>query len=237
LTGEQDQKDQYGNTSIRKKHEKARLNIAIKKEVAERAKALGINISASFEEYLKILSSKPEPNDVDVVRAYESFFRKIQATYLSNFFIKTFMVEIGVFKDPDPRFNDRKMYLTYDGVGIKSEDQFYIPRFRSGRNLEPHEVKYFYPPERILLNLISEVKKRVAADQIEIQKLNLATKIVSVLFNNTSKNNNDKDKGGGKEEIGEAQASESGSATPHLRRLVESIGQAVEESAQEVVPA
>ena len=225
---------------MRRKYEKVRLNIAVKKEAAERAKAAGINISAAFEEYLTIISYEPKPDDYDVVQAYNSFFKKIYKI-LSWFDIKDITIQIGEVsnRSEESGLNGCQIYINSQGdVATQYPDgKYYIERVPEGSDLlfDVWTVSNFYPPRKILLNLIAEVKKRVATNNVEVQKLNLATKIVSAIFNETSKSNdNGRDKGGGKEQ---EKASESGSATPHLRRLVESIGQAIEESTQEEILA
>jgi Post-segregation antitoxin CcdA len=73
------------------KSEKLRLNTTVDREVVERVKDMGINISATLEEYLRVLTYASGPDSKDVVMTYDKFLRKIQPK-LSQYDIS---VEIG----------------------------------------------------------------------------------------------------------------------------------------------
>src|ERR671931_580980 len=61
---------------VKRKREKQKLTLGVDKEVIERAKATGINISAITEELLKSVTYEPkDKGERDVMIAYENLFK------------------------------------------------------------------------------------------------------------------------------------------------------------------
>jgi hypothetical protein len=217
------EKGEPDTPDTRRKYEKLRLNIAVDKEAAERAKDMGFNISATFEEYLRVLTYRPKGEDIDVIKAYDSFLTKIQKI------IDEYELEIEIGEVPENikhlsmdskiDFSGCKIVLDRNIVGIYKDGKFYSDmKAQEEYNLlmDPYEMEYLYEPQRILKNLISEIKKKVADNNVKIQKLNLAMKFAETLFNDLEN------------------SSESGIGTPSLRQTLKAAGKT---NLQETIPA
>jgi hypothetical protein len=201
------------------KSEKLRLNITVDKNVVEKAKEMGFNISGTFEEFLKVLTHRPSPDYEDILRAHNDFLQRVQ--FILSHYDPGLEVEIG--KYPDWSYVEKtsgydkedvkrmlfhsncKIFLDLNTTSTLKDGKHYANMniIEEGHFLlEPNDMQFLYPPEKILLNLVSEIKKVAVNNEKEIQKLNLAKKLINALFNDIS-------------------SSESGSATPHLRRILE----------------
>jgi Post-segregation antitoxin CcdA len=191
--------------------EKLRLNITVDKEIVELAKDMGFNISAAFEEYLRVLTYKPHgKSSQDVVNAYEKFYVKI-VPILGQFDIE---IELGEITDEDYshrrktkiNFKGSKIVLDHTEPSILKDGKYYqLGEFDKDKiiYLTPDDLKYLYHPKVVLRNLIDELKLIAADNTIQVQKLNLAARFVDALFNDLK------------------DSSESGSETPSLRRIID----------------
>jgi hypothetical protein len=225
MTDREQDENEDSNLSTRgrrQKYEKVRLNIAVSKEAVQRAKAADINISAEVDEYLKVLTYRPKPEFSDIVRAYDGFLRSIQ--FALSKYDPYLNIEIGEIPDRSHLkeevkrgevrkeavfFGGCKIFLDMNVASILKDGRHYAQMDSIEKYdflLDPDEMNSLYPPKKILMNLISEIKKANANNTNEIQKLNLATKFVKAMFNDTDK--------------GKENSSDSGSGSPAIRQIL-----------------
>ena len=198
-----------------RKSEKLRLNITVDREIAEQAKNMGFNISAGFEEYLRVFTYKPEgKTSEDIVDAYLSMLFKMTPM------LRQYDIGIEIGEITDDGYSKRKKTLV-DFNGSKLVMDPYEPSiFKDGKYHQvgeydhdtrtvtyftPEDLKYLYEPRKILQNFLNEVKKTADDNANKVQKLNLASRIVDALFSDTQ------------------DSSESGIETPSIRRILEDI--------------
>lgn len=199
-----------------RKGEKLRLNITVDEDIVKRAKDMGFNISAAFEEYLRVLTYNPEgKTDPDVVRAYDMMLYKIQPI------LKRYNTEIEIGEITNEKYSQRRN-TPIDFKGSKIMFDAYVPSiFKDGKSYvaaeydpiskdviwaHSEDLEYFYKPEKILQNLIIAIKKTASDNTSKVQKLNLASKFVQALFSDIEN------------------SSESGIETPLFRQILADAG-------------
>jgi hypothetical protein len=168
------------------KKEKQKLTLGIDKEVIERAKAAGINISAMTEELLKSVTDEPKgKTEDDVVKAYEDLFEAMEPLIIK----RDLQIEVGGDQYSDTV--DNKVYLnasSYDTEPYKEPVSLICPFYMEGNELThdtvyvKHRVRDLYEPKTILQNLILALVERAEKDKQKIRELKLAKRFVEVLL-------------------------------------------------------
>jgi post-segregation antitoxin (ccd killing protein) len=200
--------------SEEQKSDKLRLNITVDKKTVELAKDMGFNISATLEEYLKVLTYMPQKESYELVAAYNAFFHKLQPIldrYDTSIEIGEVPKSNRPLEEGDIDWSGCKLFLDNHAVTTLRDGKYYVDTWQGGGSIKdllfgPYDdIHFFYHPRKIIRNLVSEVKKVAANNNIKVQKLNLAMKFVDALFNDLEN------------------SSESGSETPLLRRIREDV--------------
>jgi hypothetical protein len=163
--------------------EKQKLTLGIDKEVIERAKAAGINISAMTEELLKSVTYEPKGKSTDdVVKAYEELFDSMDLLVRKY----ELWVEVGFASIGDPNYDDDletfKIYLRLDPQGYPFLWRTHPDDDGDGPTSVAEDLPFLYKPKTILENLISALLGRVEENKQKIRELELAKRFVKVLL-------------------------------------------------------
>ncbi|MBS3921962.1 MAG: type II toxin-antitoxin system CcdA family antitoxin [Nitrosarchaeum sp.] len=163
-----------------KKEQKQKLTLGISKDVIEKAKATGINISSITEQLLKVMTYDPKKNTTeDLARVYEIFFEAIKPV------LKKYgaMVRVGSFYEGNP--DSQIFHVTID---LSSSNLY--------RNIEEleeyHEVAVLdvvsdlFNPTKILENLLESLIKAAEKNTEKMKEFEIALRIVGALTNKSS---------------------------------------------------
>ena len=165
---------------IGEKKEKQKLTLGIDKDVIERAKAAGINISAMTEELLKSVTHEAKgKNKDDVIKAYEELFESMEPLIIKY----DIRVEVGKICEPAPLFLEEESFYTY-GPSKRSRMLLYAggaPDPNYSYNIKD-TVDCLYSPKTILENLVLELVGKAERNEWKIRELKLAKRFVEVLL-------------------------------------------------------
>jgi hypothetical protein len=164
------------------KEQKHKLTLGIDKDVIERAKAAGVNISAVTEHLLKAITYQPNGGNTrdDVVKAYDALFKA--ATDILNQYDTAF--EVG----------RRKRYEEVDGKKVLTEGLLvYYPGpgilDSEWQSYEVGSVLHcLYDPYTLLHKLISALLESAEQNKEKIRELEFALRFVKVLSDENKKN-------------------------------------------------
>ena len=177
------------NANISKESTKQKLTLGIDKNVIEKAKAAGINISAITENVLKTMTYKPMNNNNgntrhDVARAYEALFR--EAWLLLSKYEQTgsYDVKVGNWQyDCEKKastiicFNSRMgLAICYDVPGRPIQE----PDISVERVLEAIDE---YGLEKILENLLVALTHAAETNKLIITEIKFASQVLNKLLN------------------------------------------------------
>ena len=161
---------------------KQKLTLAIRKDVIERAKDHGINISAATEEFLRAITYE----------YFENSNRGIYETYLALFeaikpVVDLYSLEIEVGSSPS---TDDSGQVTLEPLFISHSIE--LPRLRTTmrKNLRTMwaissfgvELNYLYDPIRVLENLIEAVIKKSQNDKLKLQQLKMSLRLAKAIL-------------------------------------------------------
>jgi Post-segregation antitoxin CcdA len=165
--------------------EKQKLTLGIDKEVIERAKAAGINISAITEQLLKSVTDDPkDASEHDVKKAYEELFRSTEPL------IKKYDLRVDVGFASIGEGDDLETYDICLGLGMLIPEEEGGPlgelwKSRPDGEISPtsvsEEIYFLYEPKKILENLILAMLGNVQKNKEKIRELELAKRFVKVL--------------------------------------------------------
>jgi hypothetical protein len=159
---------------------KQKLTLGVNKDVIDRAKAAGINISVITEEILIALTygRGAGSNDLDVSKAYHALFdviERITENYAEAIF------EVGVSHDNDGYYEDRPIiYGRYFGFSI-GETQHELVEV----------INHLYEPSKILNNLVSALIRASETNKKKIRELELALRFAKILEEGGKQDNNE----------------------------------------------
>ncbi|TAN37535.1 MAG: hypothetical protein EPN24_06205 [Candidatus Methanoperedens sp.] len=169
--------------------EKKKLTLSIDSEVIEKAKELGLNLSEITEKALKISSLSPNDDKIatpDKLReVYVDVLKKISKILLKwDIHLKigsyTDLVE---FADSDGKKSSH--YIDFDYLlspnevslwGYSSEEPEKIWQFDD----EKLPINKFYPPDKIITNLIDDLYKKSKCNKEIINKLQILKNILEL---------------------------------------------------------
>jgi post-segregation antitoxin (ccd killing protein) len=181
---------QDAKLDISKESTKQKLTLGIDKNVIEKAKAAGINISAITENLLKTMTYEPKNDDNgntrhDVARAYEALFR--EAWLLLSKYDQTgsFTVDVGNWQYDSKKkaatiicFNScMGLAICYDVPGRPNQE----PDVSVDKVLEGI---YDYGLEKILENIIAALTRAAESNKAIITELKFAMRLVKALSDN-----------------------------------------------------
>jgi hypothetical protein len=155
------------------KEPKQKLTLAIDREIIERARKAGINISAITEKVLDSITMDVKGATIeDVTAGYEKFFDVIKQV-LKKY--STFVV-VGVYQhEEDGEYVGLEIRLTPTGLW---SDEF---------RLDLEDVVGFglQPPFQILQNLLKALITAAEKNMEQLKELNIALRFVKALANDT----------------------------------------------------
>jgi hypothetical protein len=161
---------------------KEKLTLSVDKEVVEKAKNLGINISEITERVLKGYTSAEKPVG-SIHDAYKDLFDSIQPL-LKEFDCNVKVAESWIEATSNEGEIERvslqdESYLTGSGsfliVSNLTEDRYYIHDIKK---ISPEE---FLTPEKILINLVNELAKSQEKRKEKMDEILMAKRIIDAM--------------------------------------------------------
>jgi len=190
---EENQDDEHGtnaglavyNQNDVLKPTKQKLTLSIDKDIIERAKDAGINISAITEKVLDSLTMDVKgATRADVLKGYEDLFAVIQEA------LKKYnaSVNVGVTQGDEP---DEEGYMTGDDIilttyGLSAKD--FKGKWRTVQIEEVEKYGQFWSPFEILQNLLKALVTAAESNREELKELNIALRFVKALSTSTDSN-------------------------------------------------
>jgi len=167
-------KEKGKTTTLEPFMEKTKLTLSVDREVVEKAKKIGINISKITEEVLKGFSfevnSSLETNAL--LEKYKELF-KVMLPLLKKFNTE---VKIGSWIEytPEPNYIE-DIYLTSDGkIGPPDSSDVSIDK------LNAEHVKDFDEPKKILMNFIDVLVRTNEKQKENLRELEISKRIIEV---------------------------------------------------------
>jgi Post-segregation antitoxin CcdA len=186
-------------SDISKESTKQKLTLGIDKNVIEKAKAAGINISAHTENLLKTMTYEPKNDDNgntrhDVARAYDALFREAWLLLSKYEQIGSFDVKVGNWQyDWEKKtstiicFNSHMgLAICYDVPGRPIQE----PDISVERVLEAIDE---YGLEKILENLLVALTHAAETNKLIITEIKFASQVLNKLLNMLSNKEEEED--------------------------------------------
>jgi hypothetical protein len=157
---------------------KEKLTLSVDKEVVDKAKNLGINISEITEKILTGYTSAQKPSG-SIFDAYEDLFNSIK------FLLKEFDCRVKVaqtlIEDEDSCFVEQEYFLTQYGtffvhvlIGPPQESHF----ISDIKKIDPRD---FLTPDKILSNLLKELVQAQEKREEKMEELLMAKRIIDAM--------------------------------------------------------
>jgi Post-segregation antitoxin CcdA len=160
------------------RYPKQKLTLSIDKDIIERAKDAGINISAITEKVLGSLTmDRKGATHTDVKKGYEELFlviREALKKYNAN-------VNVGVIQGEEP---DDEGYMVGDDVILTPDGLYAISFSHRWRTVQPEEVEKhgeWLPPFEILEKFLKSLISAAEVNRKELKELNIALRFVKAL--------------------------------------------------------
>ncbi len=161
---------------------KEKLTLSVEKEVIEKAKNLGINISEITERVLKGYTSAEKPAG-SIHDAYKDLFDSIQLL-LKEFDCRVKVAELWIEAEDEqgvtqPIGLEDETYLTGSGsfliVSYLTGEDYYI---KDIKRISPEE---FLAPKKILANLVNELAKSEEKRKEKMDEILMAKRIIDAM--------------------------------------------------------
>jgi hypothetical protein len=161
---------------------KEKLTLSVDKEVVEKAKKLGINISELTEKVLTGYTSAEKP-DGNIHDAYKQLFDSV-LPLLKEFecsvkIAESYIVFGGDYDEPEETMLQDETYLTANGSYLVKD--YTAPedyRLSDITKIPAHE---FLPPEKILSNLVNELAKSQETRKEKMDEILMAKRIIDAM--------------------------------------------------------
>jgi hypothetical protein len=153
---------------------KQKLTLAIRKDVIERAKDIGINISAITEEFLKAVTYEHfDRSQFDIEEAYLALFGAIWPVVK----VYNLVVEVG-----ESSSTNKSGKVTLEPLSLSHE--LWLPHLRTERSISSigPELHNLYAPREVLENLIEAVNGARQNDKLKLQHLEISLKLAKAIF-------------------------------------------------------
>jgi hypothetical protein len=156
---------------------KEKLTLSVDKQVIQKAKKLGINISELTEQVLKGYTSAEKPNG-SLYDGYKQLFESIIPL------IKEFNLDVCVARENEWLLDDNdnpiqllveSFWLTATGALYAPESNFYI------KDIKKLNIGIFLSPKEILSNLIDALIKSKEVQEERMNELLMAKKIIDAM--------------------------------------------------------
>lgn len=157
--------------------EKQKLTLSVDKEVVEKAKKLGINISEITEKVLTGYTSAEKP-DGSLHEAYTKLFDSI-LPLLKEFDCNVLIAISWDYVNEEYRVPEYEIYLTPSGTFLEDSIMYPEERYFSGiKKIPPAE---FLSPQKILSNLVNELAKSQEKRKEKMDEILMAKRIVDAI--------------------------------------------------------
>jgi hypothetical protein len=159
--------------------EKSKLTLSLSKDVIQRAKAAGINISEITEKVLTTFTLKPYGNTYeDVIKAYGGFLQSIRGI-LGKYHTKVIVQEVKAEDSTNGKAWD--VILDETGLWQRSYDDE-----KEEVNYEPIDdieitINALGDPVKLLENIINSLIEAAVRNKDQITRLDFALKLVKAL--------------------------------------------------------
>lgn len=158
-----------------KKEQKQKLTLGISKDVIDKAKATGINISSITEHLLKVITYDPKKNtEEDLAKAYEVFFEAIKPV------LKKYgaWVKVGDYYEGDP--DAEVWHIT---IGLSHYSLFKtISELDESKTVQVSDVvSELFNPTRILENLLEALINAAEKNKEKMKEFEVALRIIDAL--------------------------------------------------------
>jgi len=155
---------------------KEKLTLSVDKEVVQKAKSLGLNISDLTELALKGFTVSDKEADRDsLYRSYENLFAAI----------KPLLEEYGAWvqiASEELYDNNTGEYMDTQNISLCPDgafsDDLFENRFSEIRKIPVHIL---HPPQRILTNLVEALAKSIQGRKERLRELEMAKRIVDAI--------------------------------------------------------
>jgi hypothetical protein len=154
---------------INKESTKQKLTLGIDKNVIERAKVAGINISAITEQVLKAKTYNDESTRDDVVRAYQTLFEMAQSC-MSKYGGSDFQICVG-----EKQLTKVLLDSEYGLLLVNDHDMI------DDNSSVDRVLELLYDPLKILENLIVSLTRRAEENKEKLAELKFALRLVKGL--------------------------------------------------------
>jgi hypothetical protein len=157
---------------------KEKLTLSVDKEVVEKAKKLGINISDITEKVLKGYTSAEEPNGT----LYDAYCRLFDAIIP---LLKAFGGRVKVGEGIDSAI-DKNGRVLDEGIDytifLEVDGSFYLEPFDDYiSDIKKIDQQDFLSPEKILSNLVDALARSKEANEEKMQQIMMAKRIVDAM--------------------------------------------------------
>jgi hypothetical protein len=165
-----------------KESSKQKLTLGIDRNVIEKAKAAGINISAITEQVLTTLTYQPNDGNTrkDVVRAYESLFEKTKS-HMAEYDRWDLQITVG-------QVESRIVFL-HSLYGLLLWDDHDKTMIEDPASVDS-VLGLLYKPTRILENLFIALTEYAEENKEKISELKFALRLVKALSNDEGEHKN-----------------------------------------------
>jgi hypothetical protein len=157
--------------------EKQKLTLSVDREVVDKAKNLGINISEITEKVLTGYTSAEKP-DGSLHEAYKKLFDSILPL------LKEFECDVQIATSWD-YFNDGTP-VPIGEVHLTSDGSFLVEDFPSSQQYYSYDIKKinadeFLSPKKILSNLVNELARSQETRKAKMDEILMAKRIVEAM--------------------------------------------------------
>jgi len=153
---------------------KEKLTLSVDKEVIEKAKKLGINISDITEQVLKGYTSAEKPEEGSLYDGYKQLFDSITPL------LKEFGVSVAIAEDFF--IDDRGFEYGPSDILLEPDGSFYSDLFDvSFRDIKKIELQTFLSPKKILANLVDALVKSKEAMMEKMKEILMAKRIIDAM--------------------------------------------------------
>jgi hypothetical protein len=158
---------------------KEKLTLSVDKEVVQKAKNLGINISEITEKVLKGYTAAEKPND-DLYGSYNQLFDSITPL------LKEFDCSVKVAEGIDTMtYEDKGKTSSYEyeiSIHLCSDGSFYAEEVEVSLNdIKSIKQKFFLSPEKILSNLVEALANSKEKREEQIKEIQMAKRIIEAM--------------------------------------------------------
>lgn len=157
---------------------KEKLTLSVDKEVVDKAKKLGINISEITEKVLKGYTSAEKPEG-SLYDGYKQLFESITPL------LKEFGVDVKVAKVRGETATDDKgnvLDVPPSDVFLESTGSYFDDGWETTfEDIERIDLRYFLPPQKILSNLVDALAKNVETRKEKMSEILMAKRIIDAM--------------------------------------------------------